>query len=96
MPVIRHVAITLKNPKKTLDKQTLCFYDFLIRVFAARFSGERRTGGEIFAGDFSIADLGMQVVWVGNSGGWLAPQSLVFFQMTGFFQKVVVVACKSL
>jgi hypothetical protein len=50
----------------------------------------------MFAGDFSIADLSMQVVWVGNSGGWLAPQSLLFFQMTGFFQKVVVVACESL
>jgi hypothetical protein len=50
----------------------------------------------MFAGDFSIADLWMQVVWVGDSGGWLAPQSLGFFQMTGFFQKVVVVACESL
>jgi len=48
----------------------------------------------MFAGDFSIADLWMQVV--GDSGGWLAPQSLGFFQMTGFFQKVVVVACESL
>ena len=36
--------IELKNPKKTLDKQKLCFYDFLRDVFAARFSGERRTG----------------------------------------------------
>ena len=76
--MIRHEEITLKNNKKTLDKQKLCFYDFLRGVFAARFSGERRTGGEIFAGDFSIADLGMQVVWVGNSGGWLAPNHSVF------------------
>jgi len=38
----------------------------------------------MFAGDFSIADLWMQVVWVGDSGGWLAPQLLGFFQMTGF------------
>ena len=51
----------------------------------------------MFAGDFSIADLWMQVVWVGDSGSWLAPpQSLGFFQMNGFFQKVVVVACESL
>ena len=40
----------------------------------------------MFSGGFSIADLSMQVVWVGDSGGWLAPQSLGFFQMTGFFQ----------
>ena len=41
----------------------------------------------MFAGDFSIADLWMQFVWVGDSGGWLAPQSLGFFQMTGFSKK---------
>ena len=34
----------LKNRKKKVDKQKLCFYDFLRDVFAARFSGERRTG----------------------------------------------------
>ena len=50
MPVIRHEAIALKNPKKTLEKQKLCFYDFLRDVFVARFSGERRQGARCLLG----------------------------------------------
>ena len=39
MPVIRHEAIALKNPKKTLDKQKLCFYDFFERCFCGEVLG---------------------------------------------------------
>ena len=41
----------------------------------------------MFAGDFSIADLGMQVVWVGDSGSWLAPPITRFFPDEWVFPK---------
>ena len=85
----------LKNHKKTLDKRNLCFYDFLRDVFVARFSGECRTGARCL--------LGISRSWISGckssgSGTRAAgcPKSLGFFQMTGFFQKVIVVACESL
>jgi hypothetical protein len=68
--------IELKKSKKTLDKQNLCFYDFLRGAFAVRFSGERRTEARRFLG-ISIVVLWMQVVWVGDSGGW-SPNHSVF------------------
>ena len=46
--------------------------------FCGEVLGRASHRGEMFSEDFSIADLGMQVVWVGDSGGWLAPNHWVF------------------
>ena len=87
--------IKFKKTQKTLDTKPLCFYDFLRGVFAARFSGERRQGRDIFWGFLDRRSLDASCLCRGL-GRLADPQSLGFFQMTGFFQKLVVVACESL
>ena len=84
----------LKTHKKTLDKQQLCFYDFLRDVFAARFSGERRTGVRCLLG---ISRSQISRCKSSGSGTRAAgPPITRFFPNDWFFQKVVVVACESL
>jgi len=85
-PPGKYAENRIKKFKKTIDKQNLCFYDFLRSVFVARFSGERRTGVRSLLGISRSQISGCKSSGSGTrAAGW--PQITRFFPNDWFFPK---------